>query len=590
MDPSIQQRLEQVQQNSKKRRIRAAKAILWGAAGLFVLSCILGGYAFYYTRQTDRILPNLSIGTQMVGGLSHGQAAEVLLEPQTSTAEFTLLAGEQQFSIPASVLVYSSEQSLQRAFSQGRTGQVLPDCLSFWRAVVSPFSLSACYMLDGEAAADYLRSLQDQIDARRIPFAQERQGTVLLLTVPRDGVALDVSKTQQRITDHLTQNSASGTVDAVLVLDCTEPINWEELEKTYNQTVANAQVVFDEDGGYTITPDQIGCVLDVAAARQTVEHAEPGTTVPILLDVTEPELTAQQLQDRLFRDALGSYTTALNTGLVDRTHNVTLACEKINGTVLLPGETFSFNQVVGVRSYETGFRDAKIFAQGEVIDGVGGGICQVASTIYAASLLADLQTVERRCHRFAVSYIKLGYDATVAYGSIDFRFANNTDYPLRIEVNRTGSKVNVKLLGTQMTDGKEVQLYTKTTESTPHGEKWKYDPSLATGTTKIDTAGSNGYRVNTYRKVTINGEVARDEFLHESVYVPCDTVVLYGPQETVIVEPEPEPDPEPQPQPEPDPDPAPEPEPDPDPVPDPDPLPDTPTPTVPSTDEPAEQI
>src|SRR5439155_24386156 len=145
---------------------------------------------------------------------------------------------------------------------------------------------------------------------------------------------------------------------------------------------------------------------------------------------------------------LATYSTALGGSSSNRRHNIRVACQAIDGTVLLPGDVFSYNNVVGPRSERAGFRTAPVIIRGELVPGTGGGICQVSSTLYNAALLADLKIVRRSHHQFPVHYVPPGRDATVAYGSLDLRFANSLSEPIALDVKSSGSRVIVHVFGT----------------------------------------------------------------------------------------------------------------------------------------------
>mgnify|MGYP002965780472 CR=1 FL=1 len=141
-----------------------------------------------------------------------------------------------------------------------------------------------------------------------------------------------------------------------------------------------------------------------------------------------PAVTAEELEQVLFRDVLGEAKTHVS-GSAGRIGNVKLSAQIINGLVLNSGETFSYNGSVGKRTADRGFKPAPAYVKGETVDEIGGGICQTSSTIYYAVLHTNLKIVERRAHRFNTGYVPEGMDATVYYGQTDFRFENSTDYP-----------------------------------------------------------------------------------------------------------------------------------------------------------------
>ena len=193
---------------------------------------------------------------------------------------------------------------------------------------------------------------------------------------------------------------------------------------------------FTDDGRFEVIDEVVGCSFDVDAAQQLWGAAEPAAEVRIPMSVTWPAVTGQQLRDSLFHDLLGACTTSYWNSSPNRISNVELASSKIDGTILYPGDIFSYNTVVGERTLEGGFLPAPAYVDGDVKDEVGGGACQVSSTLYAATLFAFLETVERTNHYFPVSYMQLGTDATVTIpdgGNVmDLKFKNNKSHPIKI--------------------------------------------------------------------------------------------------------------------------------------------------------------
>jgi len=225
---------------------------------------------------------------------------------------------------------------------------------------------------------------------------------------------------------------------------------------------------------------------------------------------------------------LGTYTTRYNAGEIGRTKNVTLATRRINDVVLDIGDTFSFNGIVGERTAAQGFADAKVYQAGEVVDGMGGGICQVSSTLYNAVLYADLEVTSRINHSLPVSYVPLGRDATVSYGVLDFRFKNNQTGPVRIAASASGGQLTVSVYGKKTVD-REVIISTERVNTIPFSVREELDETLEPGTRKVKQGGSNGAVVNTYRTVKENGVTVRSGFLHSNHYAPIEQVELVGP-------------------------------------------------------------
>ena len=179
-------------------------------------------------------------------------------------------------------------------------------------------------------------------------------------------------------------------------------------------------------------------------------------TIP--LKTLYPNVTTNMIGTEAFPDLLAQFSTYYSTRDKDRTTNLRLAANKVNGTVLMPGETFSYNKVVGARTIAAGYKEAPIYVNGEVVDGLGGGICQISSTIYNAVIYANLDIVERTNHQFVPSYVKASRDATVVYGSLDFQFKNNRNYPIKILCTVSGGVATCQIFGLKQDGDYEVEI------------------------------------------------------------------------------------------------------------------------------------
>ena len=205
------------------------------------------------------------------------------------------------------------------------------------------------------------------------------------------------------------------------------------------------------------TESRAGIEFDAKKARELWDKAENGETVKIPLTVTQPKYTTEQLDKMLFADKLGSQTTGYASSTANRATNVELSAKKINGYILNPGETFSYNTVVGKRTAAAGFKSAGAYAGGQVVQEIGGGICQTSSTLYCAALYANLEIVARDEHGFAVSYVPWGMDATVSWGGPEFKFKNNREFPIKIVTKCENRQLTIEIWGTDV-DGSYVKM------------------------------------------------------------------------------------------------------------------------------------
>ena len=234
----------------------------------------------------------------------------------------------------------------------------------------------------------------------------------------------------------------------------------------------------------------------------------------------------------LYRDVLGSCKTPYSgSDNNNRNTNLRLACEAINGKILFPGETFTYNDTLGERTAERGYKPAASYVNGKTVDTYGGGICQVSSTLYYCTLIADLTIVERWPHGFISSYIDPGMDASVSWNSGDFRFQNNTNYPIRIEAYRKDGYVYVQLVGTD-----EKDYYVKMTYQTVGSTKYETvyqeikesENKQGYKDKQVLVTPYTGYKVNTYKNKYSKetGELISSEFEALSNYSKRDEVIV----------------------------------------------------------------
>ena len=191
----------------------------------------------------------------------------------------------------------------------------------------------------------------------------------------------------------------------------------------------------------------VGVDIDIDKVLVTFSETQTGEPVTIDLIFTQPKMSREALEAMLFRDVIGETITYI-AGSENRLNNIILSSEAIDGHILMPGEEFSFNQTVGIRTYERGYRPAPAFMGGQTVNVIGGGICQVSSSIFNAIMDSDILILERRPHGRPVAYLPVGRDATVSWGTIDFRFENNTEFPLRIDSDVNERELIVRVFGT----------------------------------------------------------------------------------------------------------------------------------------------
>lgn len=239
------------------------------------------------------------------------------------------------------------------------------------------------------------------------------------------------------------------------------------------------------------------------------------------------KITAQDLSK--IKGVMGSYSTPYGTSSAGRQTNIELATKSINGTILMPGEIFSFNEVVGDRSKERGFQEAGTYVGNKVEPGIGGGICQVSSTLYRAAMRANLRSVERTNHSMAVGYMEPGLDATVSYGSLDYKFKNTYDFPIYIQGTTEGKVVAYTIYGDPSAmNGKTYEMTNEIVETIPPEIKEVPDDTLPEGERVEEGGAMTGYKVKSYQITYENGVEVNRELVSTDNYAKVDSIIKVG--------------------------------------------------------------
>lgn len=411
---------------------------------LTLLILLVGGtlYLALAVDGLDTSFPNLTLSGIPVGGLTKDGVSEALnargwQEYISKPLTVRTLAG-QQFTVDTqrTGLQASAEEMAELVWAYGRSGDVLENAFTYLRCLLHPVSVEA----DPRSAdMDYIRSCISQHEADLsallgdAEYVPDYEAGRLVLRKGWGQLHLDKDALAEEICDAIRAGKTELQFDR-LMSPLTRP-DFQTIHTELQKEPRDAS--FTDDGRFEVIDEVVGCAFDVSLAEQLWDSAAPAEEISVPMDVTWPSVTGQELRDTLFRDLLGACTTNYMNSTDNRCSNVQLASSKINGTILYPGETFSYNTVVGQRTTEAGFLPAPAYVDGDVKDEIGGGACQVSSTLYAATLFAFMETVQRENHYFPVHYMQLGTDATVTIPdeggrAIDFVFRNNKHYPIKI--------------------------------------------------------------------------------------------------------------------------------------------------------------
>ncbi|MFH1434085.1 MAG: VanW family protein [Pseudomonadota bacterium] len=297
-----------------------------------------------------------------------------------------------------------------------------------------------------------------------------------------------------------------GSFDVPLSITLDDEVALEvfmELKEKMDRHAANARVGWE--GGMKIQQEQEGSALDVYRGIHLAEEAvtrERNYTIELPFVPVKPQVTAVMLGQLDTKVLISSYETHFSRRGKDnaaRAHNIELAAQRINGVIVMPGTVLSFNSMVGPRSLLEGFKEAPEIYEGEMVEGVGGGVCQVASTLHAAAIHAGFDILERSPHSRPSSYITMGLDATVVYPTMDLKIRNPFPFPVTIKSSIDKNKIFFELVGAARPV--RVKWGKKVVEEFPFDESIEYDETLPAGTIVTDQKGINGFRIKKVKRL-----------------------------------------------------------------------------------------
>lgn len=290
----------------------------------------------------------------------------------------------------------------------------------------------------------------------------------------------------------------------------------------------DARLVINDQDEVVVVPGKAGKVVDVEGTLDDLSlFKKPFTReLNVRLQEKQPRLRTSDITAMGINGLLSSYSTYFDVKNTDRTYNIHVAADALNNTLIKPGEVFSFNEVVGPRSKEKGYREALVIVDDQYQPGLGGGVCQVSSTLYNTALLAGLEIVERSNHTLPVAYVPLGRDATVVYGGCDLKFRNNTTSYLCIRTSVQGGRLTVKIFGNKR-DRKIVSLETVVDRVIEPQVIKKEDPDLYEGKSVVERSGVKGYEVRLYRTIKSSSGYER-KLISRDLYRPVNEIVRVG--------------------------------------------------------------
>ncbi len=421
---------------------------------------------------------------------------------------------------------FDVEAAVKEAYNIGKDGNIVVNNYKILFTQLFKKDIHMEFYYDDEALNNKLQAISSKLPGTVKQSSYYIEDEKLIIVKGTAGIRIKENESKEKISQKIQQLETRDNIISIPV-EQVEPdkINLAKIREEIYKEPKDAYV---SKNPTTVHPHVNGVDFKVSIEEAEKQLKEEKKEYTIPLKITVASKTIKDLGEEAFPDQLATFSTRYDSSNYNRSNNLSLAAKKINGTILMPGEIFSYNTVVGERTIAAGYKEAGAYAGGKVVQDVGGGICQISSTIYNTALLANLEIVDRSNHQFQTSYVQQSRDATVSWGGLDFKFKNNRKYPIKIVSSAQNGVAKVSFYGIKEETEYEVFIQSKVLSYLPYSVKYIEDSSLAEGKEIVEQSGYNGCKSEAYRILKLNGKVVSKTLLSKDTYDPMQKIVRKG--------------------------------------------------------------
>ena len=526
---------DQKEQTIKKRKKRK-KAIIISLI-LVILMAIFSTIFAFININNEKIISGVTIKGIEVSGLTKEEAMAKLetIYSEKLEKDLKLKYGEYESELNPTLMEvkYDIENAVNEAYLLGKDGNIFVNNYKILSTLIQKKDINVNMTLNEEVTKQTINDMGQNLPGIMLESSYTVEGNKLIITKGKDGIVIDTDTLLNKVKN--TLNNINKTEEYIEIPTTNKSPAPIDIDKIHSEVYKEAKDAYYTKNPFTVYPEVEGVDFDVEAAKKMIETENKEEYV-IQLKITKPKVTIDQIGPEAFPDQLSTFKTRYDASDKDRTTNLILACKKLDGKVIMPGETFSYNATLGPRSTATGYKNAKVYENGEVVDGIGGGICQISSTLYNAALMADMEIVERRNHQFVTSYVGAGRDATVVYGLTDFKFKNTRKYPIKLKASSVSGIATISIFGIKEEEREYTYTFKTNTISTiPFTTKYVEDASLQPGQEVVKQKGANGLVTQTYMTKMKNGKIVSSQLLSKDTYSAMQKIIRRGNAKTTTV-------------------------------------------------------
>lgn len=528
-----------VTKKEKKFKLnKKSKIIIFSCLAFVLCICIIFGIMTCINKLNTKVYDNVYMLGEELSGKTSQEVIEMLNEKSKELSSNEKIDvyqdGENVYTIKAEDIEFKFDvdKTGQKIMEFGRNFNLFVNNFNILKAKFFRKDIEPIYSYNTEKLDDVIKNVDLSLKNRYNDdsYSLDEKASKLIIVKGRTGNSINYDVEKLNIIK-LFEDTTQNTYDLNIYQKSPSKLDADEV---YRKVKTDAKDAYIDKSVSPVkyVAEVVGYDFDVNKLKEVLslpENQEEGKTIEFAINVIEPKVKLKDISGDLCKDKLAGYTTYFPAGSYARSNNLKIALSYMNGVVVMPGETYSYNDNIGDTTASKGYQPAATFKGGTTVDEMGGGICQTVSTLYNVVLMANLEIVERHQHGLPVGYVPPSRDATVYSPVLDFKFKNNRETPIKIVTSFTyNGSLNVSIYGTKQDNDPEVILSQKTTGTIPYTTRYEYDPNMAYGGQVIVVAGVNGYTSESYITKKINGQVISSSLLSRDKYNAQQQVVKIG--------------------------------------------------------------
>lgn len=458
-------------QTKPKKNINTKKIVI---PIIIIFTILFFSTIFALTNSiNEKIISGVTINQIDVSNLTINEAYEKLKKQSQEQISKNIHVKQGEYETTISLdqidVNYNIIEAVNDAYKIGRNQNIIISNYSILKTKILKTNIEKDIKINQEELDKIIEDIATKIPGVLVECSYYIEGNNLIISNGKPGITVKKEEFKKNIIDSIKKQMHGKEIENIQI-----PIQEKEPEKINIEKIREEIYKEPQDAYYEENPfklhkeiNGVDLKISIEEAKKIIEEEKEEYTIP--LKITKPKITTNDLKyQNFFPEQISKYLTRYDESNINRSINIKLSSEKINGTILMPGETFSYNKTVGERTIKAGYKEASVYMNGKVVDGIGGGICQVSSTLYNAILQANLEVISRKNHYFITGYVPASRDATVSYGTIDFKFKNTRTYPIKIESISQNGICEIAIYGIKEDIEYEVVIEDKVTEVIPY--------------------------------------------------------------------------------------------------------------------------